>query len=235
MQLFYGTEINGNMITLSEQESSHCARVLRMKTGDEIQVTDGNGHLFTGHIAVSHDKKTTVQVDSTSQLPPLSYELHLYVALTKHSDRLEWMLEKCVELGISSFTPLITQRTERKTIRVDRLESTVLSAMKQSLKTWLPKVYEPVKYTEAISRPHSGIKLIAHCNDAARIVLPELKPEPITHIFIGPEGDFSPEEVALAMSNGFKGISLGDSRLRTETAGLAAVNWMYWINTKTQR
>jgi 16S rRNA (uracil1498-N3)-methyltransferase len=234
MQLFYANVIEANIITLSETESSHCVRVLRMKAGDEISVTDGNGHLFAGTIEVAHDKKTTIKVLATTQTPPLSYELHLYVALTKHADRLEWMLEKAVELGISSFTPLITQRTERKNIRVDRLESTVLSAMKQSLKTWLPKVNAPTQFSQIISADMDGSKLIAHCNNGPRELLPDLKPEKITHIFIGPEGDFSNEEVDLAIKNGAKGISLGASRLRTETAGLAVTNWMYWINTKTQ-
>src|SRR5687768_1798551 len=234
MQLFYGNAIEHHIITLSEQESSHCYRVLRMKAGDEINVTDGKGHLFSGLIEVAHDKKTTIKVLSTTATPPLAYELHIYVALTKHTDRLEWMLEKAVELGISSFTPIITQRTERKTIRVDRLESTVLSAMKQSLKTWLPKVNEPQKFSNVISSNLTGAKLIAHCSNQPRELLPDLKPEKLTHIFIGPEGDFTNEEVDLATKNGVKGISLGNSRLRTETAGLAAVNWMYWINTKTQ-
>jgi 16S rRNA (uracil1498-N3)-methyltransferase len=235
MQLFYANAIEGNIITLSEQESSHCTRVLRMKTGDEINVTDGNGHLFAGTIELAHDKRTTIRVLATTQTPPLAYELHLYVALTKHTDRLEWMLEKAVELGITSFTPLITQRTERKNIRIDRLESTVLSAMKQSLKTWFPKVNEAIRFSELMASTINGTKLIAHCNNGPRELLPDLKSEKITHIFIGPEGDFSNEEVELAVRNGAKEISLGSSRLRTETAGLAVVNWMYWINTKTQR
>jgi 16S rRNA (uracil1498-N3)-methyltransferase len=234
MQLFYSNAIEGNLITLSEQESSHCTRVLRMKADDEIRVTDGKGHIYTGNIELAHDKKTSIQVISSDTVDPLPYQLHLYVALTKHSDRLEWMLEKAVELGIASFTPLITHRTERKHIRVDRLESTVLSAMKQSLNAWLPTVNEPVKFSEIISSALSGVKLIAHCNEAPRKVLTEIDLPVVTHIFIGPEGDFTMEEVDLAVKEGAQGISLGNSRLRTETAGLAVVNWMYWINTKTQ-
>lgn len=157
----------------------------------------------------------------------MPYELHLYVALTKHSDRLEWMLEKAVEIGISSFTPLITQRTERKNIRVDRLESTVLSAMKQSLKAWLPQVNTPQKFSEVISVPVNGIQLIAHCNQGSKIGLNKVTSEPITHIYIGPEGDFTMDEVELALKNGAKSISLGNSRLRTETAGLLVCSSLY--------
>lgn len=235
MQLFYATQIEDDLITLSEQESSHCTKVMRMNRGDEMHITDGKGHFYKGIIQLAHDKKTTIEVTETTQVPALPYQLHLYVALTKHADRLEWMLEKCVELGLTSFTPLITQRTERKTIRVDRLESIALSAMKQSLKAWLPIIHEPLKFTQVVKSISSGIKLIAHCaNDEQKTALNHIKTEDATHIFIGPEGDFTLDEVTLAIQQGFTPISLGPSRLRTETAGLAACSWMYWYNIKTQ-
>jgi len=235
MQLFYGTSIENDTITLTEAESLHCAKVLRMKAGEKIHVTDGMGHFYTGVIEVAHDKRTSVNISEVKSVPKPSYEFHLYVALTKHADRIEWMLEKCVELGISSFTPIVTQRTEKKNIRVDRLESTVLSAAKQSLKAWLPKVNEPLKFTDAMRLANSGNKYIAHCaDDSFKKPLPELDTFGITHIFIGPEGDFTPAEVEQSVQNGFTAISLGESRLRTETAGLAVCNWMYWSNIKTQ-
>jgi 16S rRNA (uracil1498-N3)-methyltransferase len=235
MQLFYGTDIDGNVVTLSEQESAHCVRVLRMNRGDAIQVTDGNGHLFSGTIQLAHDKRTTVEITETTRQPQSSYHLHLYVALTKHADRLEWMLEKCVEMGLASFTPLITHRTERKNIRVDRLEMIALSAMKQSLKAWLPVVHPAAKVADAFKQAGSGTKLIAHCaNDEQKIVLSEIKADKEVHIFIGPEGDFTLDEVSSAMEQGFQQVSLGPSRLRTETAGLTACSWMYWYNIKTQ-
>lgn len=234
MQLFYSNHINDGLITLPEQESSHCVKVLRMKADEKIQVTDGMGTIYTGIITLAHDKKTTIRITDRISIEPVSHPLHLYVAITKHADRIEWMLEKAVEFGISSFTPLITQRTERKNIRVDRLTSTVLSAMKQSLKAWLPIVHEPVKFEEIIKENKDCIRLIAHCNDGAKQLITDLKINGSAHLFIGPEGDFTAEEIKLATEMGAISISLGKSRLRTETAALAAVNWMYWINTKTQ-
>ncbi len=234
MQLFYGTEINGDIITFGGQESSHCTRVLRMKTGDTLDVTDGNGHFYKGEILLAHDKKTEVKIMETTSVPQTVNRLHLYVALTKQADRLEWMLEKCVELGLASFTPLITHRTERKNIRVDRLELIALSAMKQSLKAWSTTIHPAQKFKDAIEI-NSGIGYIAHCIDGQqKIELNTVKIDNDTHIFIGPEGDFTPEEVEIALSWGLKPINLGPSRLRTETAGLAACNWMYWYNIKTQ-
>ncbi len=235
MQLFYGTEILGNTITLSEQESAHCARVLRMQAGDPIDVTDGNGNLYKGIIQIAHDKKTVVSIVSSSEQAPLPYRLHLYVGLTKHADRLEWMLEKCVEIGLSSFTPLLTHRTERKNIRIDRLESIALSAMKQSLKAWLPVIHPSAKLEHAVKNITEGTKLIAHCNeDPKKVALNSMNLTGHTHIFIGPEGDFTVDEVDLAVKNGVDVVSLGASRLRTETAGLMVCSCMYWYNINTQ-
>lgn len=234
MQLFYSTNGNDDIIQLSEQESSHCIRVLRMKMGDILDLTDGKGHFFKGEIILAHDKKTEVKVLETIDVPETENKLHLYVALTKQADRLEWMLEKCVELGLASFTPLITHRTERKTIRVDRLELIAVSAMKQSLKAWATTVYPAQKFNEAI-KLNSGIGYVAHCNNnSSKIELNNTKIQNHTHIFIGPEGDFTSEEIEMAISSGIQPISLGPSRLRTETAALAACNWMYWYNIKTQ-
>jgi len=234
MQLFYSNYINEGVITLPEQESSHCTKVLRMKAGDEIYVTNGLGTIYKGMIILAHDKKTTVEILDSTYTAPVKHEVHLYVALTKHADRLEWMLEKAVEFGLTSFTPIITQRTERKNIRTDRLASTVLSAMKQSLKAWLPLVNEPLKFNDALKNILQKNILIAHCNEGNKQLITELKLDTATHIFIGPEGDFTPDEVKKAEEAKATPISLGSSRLRTETAALAAVNWMYWINTKTQ-
>lgn len=235
MQLFYGTDINGNTMTLSEPESSHCCRVLRMNAGDAVDMTDGKGHFYKGTILLSHDKKTIIEIEETKTMPPLPYQLHLYVAITKQADRLEWMLEKCIEMGLSSFTPIISHRTERKNIRVDRLELIALSAMKQSLKAWLPVVHPAMKLTEVLKSNIAGTKLLAHCNTVIeRKPLTALNPKGETHIFIGPEGDFTPDEVALAIDKDFQSISLGESRLRTETAGLMACSFMYWNNINTQ-
>ncbi len=235
MQLFYATEIEGNTMMLSEQESAHCSRVLRMNSGDEIELTDGKGHFYKGMIRVAHDKRTSVEIVETINVDPLPYQLHLYVGLTKHADRLEWMLEKCVELGLSSFTPLITMRTERKNIRTDRLEAIALSAMKQSLKAWLPKVNPPLKFSDLLDQHISGPKLMAHCiSSLDRVSIADIPSSNTMHVLIGPEGDFTSEEVDMAIKKGYNGISLGGSRLRTENAGLTVCNWMYLNNINTQ-
>lgn len=227
MQLFYGTEINGDVIILGEQESAHCIRVLRMKTGDKMDVTDGNGHFYKGEILLAHDKKTEVRILETTNIPKPGKQLHLYVALTKQADRLEWMLEKCVELGLASFTPLITHRTERKNIRIDRLELIALSAMKQSLKAWSTIIHPAQKFKDAV-KINSGTGYIAHCIEGKnKTELTEVKMDTDTYIFIGPEGDFTAEEIEMAFNSGLKPIGLGPSRLRTETAGLLACSHLY--------
>lgn len=238
MQLFYGTDIVGNIMTLSELESSHCARVLRMKSGDSMDMTDGKGNFYKGTIQLAHDKKTTVEVIETIAAPALPYQLHLYVALTKQSDRLEWMLEKCVEMGLTSFTPIITHRTERKNIRIDRLELIALSAMKQSLKAWLPVIHLVTPIANAIANAKSTNKLIAHCMEedpkgSKKLELSRIQTNNVS-IFIGPEGDFTKEEVEQAHLNLFNSVSLGKERLRTETAGLMACSFMYLNNINTQ-
>ena len=234
MQLFYGTAIEGNMIILSEQESGHCAKVLRMKAGNVIDVTNGNGYFYKGIIRVLHDKRTIIDIIETIPSKPLPYQLNLYVALTKHTDRVEWMLEKCVEIGLTSFTPIITNRTERTKIRMDRLNSIALSAMKQSVKAWLPQINPVCKFEDIIKSLNSGTKLIAHClNDDNKISLTNIKMEILSHIFIGPEGDFTIEEVNMAKLNGFQATNMGTSRLRTETAGVMACSFMYWYNINT--
>jgi 16S rRNA (uracil1498-N3)-methyltransferase len=233
MQLFYSTVVNDGLITLSEQESSHCTKVLRMNRGDEINCTDGKGHFYKGIIQLAHDKKTIIEIKDTTVIEASPYQLHLFVALTKNAERLEWMLEKCVELGLTSFTPIITHRTERKNIRIDRLEAIALSAMKQSLKAWLPTIHPLTKFNQAIHSVQHGSKFIAHCaDDELKTLLNLTNPESIANIFIGPEGDFTLDEVEMASNNGFNPIGLGPSRLRTETAGLSVCNWFYWHHIK---
>ena len=233
MHLFYGTDIVENIMTLSEQESAHCVRVLRMKSGNSMDMTDGKGNFYKGTILVAHDKKTTIEIIETIPVQALPYQLHLYVALTKQTDRLEWMLEKCIEMGLNSFTPIITSRTERKNIRIDRLELIALSAMKQSLKAWLPVIHPVTPIADAIVNARTTTKLIAHCmEDGSKLELSNIQSNNVS-IFIGPEGDFTIEEVEQAHLNHFNSISIGKERLRTETAGLMACSFMYWYNTNT--
>ena len=221
-------------MTLSEQESSHCVRVLRMKSSNLMDMTDGNGNFYKGVILVAHDIKTTVEIIETVRVLAPAYQLHLYVAITKQTDRLEWMLEKCVEMGLSSFTPIITNRTERRNIRIDRLELIALSAMKQSLKAWLPVIHPVTSFADAVVNAKTTTKLIAHCmEDMNKLELSNIQSNNVS-IFIGPEGDFTQEEVDQAYCNHFNSISIGKERIRTETAGLMACSFMYWYNTNTQ-
>lgn len=235
MHLFYCNQINDHLITLDEAESRHCNKVLRLKSGTEVLVTDGMGNVFQSTIQVSHEKSTTLLWQSREFKPSLRFRLHLYVAITKNADRMEWLLEKAAEAGLASFTPLITHRTEKKTIRLDRLESIALSAMKQSQSAWLTRVNPPVALTQICQSPPNGTLAIAHCHqNIDKLPITSMQHEPETYFLIGPEGDFTHEEVELAQQNQFHSIDLGSARLRTETAALMACNWMYLYNIKAQ-
>lgn len=224
MHLFYIPDISGNLVHLDETESAHASRVLRLKTGDPVALVDGHGGWFDGTIDTSHPKKCSIRItaEKRESSNPDRW-LHIAVAPTKNSDRIEWFLEKATEIGISIFTPLLCRFSERKNINNGRLEKIAVAAMKQSLKAWLPQLHPLTPFQEFVRLPFPGKKLIAHCYDGAKPHLKELVSpgEPIL-VLIGPEGDFSPEEVQLAMENGFLEISLGNSRLRTETAAMMA-------------
>lgn len=234
MQLFYVPEITENEILLDEVESKHAIRVLRLKTGEKVQVVDGKGGFYTAEIIDTNPKKSRLRIiEAKKNHGKSDFYLHIAIAPTKNNDRFEWFLEKATEIGIDEITPLICEHSERKTIKPDRLEKIVVSAMKQSLKTWLPKLNPMVSLHEFIKRNDTPIKFIAHCNEGTK---PHLKNEVEKGknilVLIGPEGDFSPEEVNLARMNGFREISLGNSRLRTETAGIVACHIVNLINEK---
>ncbi|HDP75972.1 MAG TPA: 16S rRNA (uracil(1498)-N(3))-methyltransferase [Bacteroidales bacterium] len=224
MQIFYAPNIDGLEYQLPEDESKHCIRVLRMQIGDELYLTDGCGNLHTARIVDDNSKRCLVQVVSTQhEFSKRPFNLHIAIAPTKNIDRFEWFLEKATEIGVDTITPLLCERSERKEIKVDRLQKVAVAAMKQSVKAYLPIVNEIQPFKEFIKSNQSDIKAIAHCNSwdlepfqkviqAGRSLL----------ILIGPEGDFSPTEVSLAISNGFHEVSLSTSRLRTETAGIVA-------------
>lgn len=224
MQIFYAPTINGNTYTLPEEESKHCIRVLRLTQGDEISLIDGKGNLFTAQIANPNPKRCEVIVSNVSpEFGKRSFNLHVAIAPTKNMDRLEWFFEKCTEIGIDEFTPLLCEHSERKVVNIERLEKIVVSAVKQSIKAYMPKINPMISFNQFVTQQFSGQKFIAHCNSWE---LPLLKSnitsgQNIT-LMIGPEGDFSPNEVNFAQQNGYKGISLGKSRLRTETAGIVA-------------
>ena len=221
------------MATFSRDESGHCIRVLRMRKGDQINFTDGRGNMYEGEITGENQVKMEVSVTKVIQeYDRRNYRLHAAISPLKNNDRLEWFIEKAVEMGIDEITPLICSRTEKQRIKRDRLESLIMSAMKQSVKAYLPVLNEPIAVSDFLAGKFSGVKIIAHCNG-----IPERKPVSAvvrrgadTVIMIGPEGDFSVEEVMMAAEAGFIPVHLGASRLRTETAGVAACCSVYLIN-----
>lgn len=229
MQLFYAPDIAPPSHTLGEEESKHCVRVLRLRRGGRIHITDGRGNLFCCEITDDDPKRCTVRVVSTQrEFEKMPFALTLAVAPTKNPDRFEWFLEKATEVGTTEFLPLDTAHSERRVFKSERGEKVITAAMKQSLKAYRPQLQPLTPFREAVLRPFEGRRLIAHCAPArspeGKSYLPEtLHPGENAAIFIGPEGDFSPEEIDFALANGFEEITLGTQRLRTETAALVAV------------
>jgi len=226
MNLFYTPNISDQFYQLDEIESKHCVRVLRLKEEDIIHLIDGKGTLYKAKIIDAHPKRCTVEcVETTPEFGKLDYQLHIALAPTKNIDRTEWFMEKCTEIGISEFTPLLCKHSERKVVKHDRLFKVITSAVKQSLKAYHPILNELTKFSDLVKANFDGEKYIAHCNEGEKVHLKNLcKAKQNVLILIGPEGDFSIDEVQLAKENGFKEISLGESRLRTETAGVVACN-----------
>ena len=234
MQLFYNAELTtaSSEIIFDKIESRHIVKVLRKTTGDILQITNGKGALFSAEIIVASDKKCLAKIIKTEEKPkPWSYYLHIAIAPTKLNDRLEWFLEKATEIGIDEITPIICHNSERRVVKLDRLEKIVQSAMKQSLKFTLPKINEAIKFSEFIHQDFDGEICIAHCEDGEKALLKNVlnSSEKIT-ILIGPEGDFSSDEIKKSLEKNSIPISLGESRLRTETAGLVAVQNVAFIN-----
>jgi 16S rRNA (uracil1498-N3)-methyltransferase len=232
MHIFYTPDIAGNSYTLDETESKHCIRVLRLEQGDEIILVDGLGGFFTAEIVDANPKRCMAKViKSTLEFGLRNFQVHVAIAPTKNIERIEWFLEKTTEIGIDHITPLLCRFSERKDIKTDRLEKVMVSAMKQSLKAYIPNLDSLTKFTDFISRPFEGQKFIAHCDEQHRDLLKKMiLPNQNYLILIGPEGDFSSEEIKLAMDAGFHPVSLGDSRLRTETAGVVACHTFNLLN-----
>lgn len=224
MQIFYAPDIASNTYTLPEEESKHCIRVLRLNTGDEITLIDGKGNLFTASISNPNPKRCEVIVtDVKTEFGKRNFYLHIAIAPTKNIERLEWFLEKATEIGVDEITPILCDRSERKVINNDRLEKIIVSAVKQSIKAYVPKLNEMISLKQFLNQSIDGQKFIAHCNSWDLPPLKDnLQPNSKVTILIGPEGDFTYNEVEQCLSNGYKEISLGTSRLRTETAGIVA-------------
>lgn len=231
MQLFYCPDIDNSIYTLNEEESKHCIRVLRMHAGDRFQITDGRGNLFEVEITDEHPKRCSVRVISTlSNYEAKDFFLHIAVAPTKNISRFEWFLEKATEMGIHEISPIICDHSERKDVKTSRLEKVIIAAIKQSLKVYLPKLNPSLSFSSFIKQDFKGQKFIAYCDGDHINLKDQYQLKEDVCILIGPEGDFSPEEVNLALKCGFKTISLGKSRLRTETAAIAACHTINLLN-----
>lgn len=218
-----------HMTELPEAEAQHAIRVLRLKSGDEMWLVDGTGGLHHAFVTMANNKHCLYEIDNSSSVNKTwAGNIHLAIAPTKMIDRIEWMTEKNTEIGFDEISFLDCKFSERHNIRIDRIEKIVLSAMKQSHKAWLPKVNAMISFSDFINQDRPGHKFIAHCYTEIEKVdlfdtLQQLSAEEDVTILIGPEGDFSIDEVKMAMEAGYTPISLGESRLRTETAGLSAV------------
>jgi 16S rRNA (uracil1498-N3)-methyltransferase len=233
MQVFYAPDIKGEYYTLDEKESKHTVRVLRMGKGSEIRLIDGKGNLYEGIISVPDQRACKIKVlNITEGFEKRDYRLHIAISPLKNPERFEWFLEKSVEIGVDEITLLVCRNTEKPGLKPERLNNIIISAMKQSLKASSTKLNAACEFKDFISASHTGTLMICHCNDDdERKGIGEvyLKGKDAV-ILIGPEGDFSEEEIGNAVNHGYIPVHLGTSRLRTETAGVAACHSIYFIN-----
>ena len=209
--------------TLNEDTSKHIIQVLRMKSGEQLQLTNGKGEIVTVEIIAEHKKAAEVKVLSTSNIPPRTSNITIAISLIKNTNRFEWFLEKATEIGVAEIIPLICERTEKQNFRYDRMKNILISAMLQSQQAWLPLLHQPTKFSEAIKNSSQQNKFIAHCIEGEKKSFHQhISTSAHQLIFIGPEGDFTKQEIGMAIANNFIPVSLGDTRLRTETAGMVA-------------
>ncbi len=233
MQVFYAPDLKEDQYLLTEEETKHCQRVLRLKSGDSINLTDGKGNLSEGTIGDSEKGKISVKINNTlKEYQKRGYHIHLAIAPTKSIGRFEWFLEKATEIGIDEISPIITDHSERKKIRADRLEKVIIAAMKQSVKAYKPILNPLISFKDFIKQEHSETEMfIAHCQDAEKFDLKSsYNPGTNCIIMIGPEGDFSEREIDEAFKTGYKPVTMGDTRLRTETAGIVACHTVFLLN-----
>lgn len=233
MQLFYdaGLSATDSIFAFDKEESKHIVKVLRKKDGDILHVTNGLGYLFTTQITLASEKNCTVKITDAVLQKPLVYQLHLAVAPTKMNDRFEWFLEKATEIGIHEITPLLCDHAERKHINLERFEKVIISAMKQSNQCYLPKINPLTSLSQFVRTSREGLLFVAHCEETERASLKEkLILNQQTTILIGPEGDFSTAEIQLALQQKYQPVTLGSTRLRTETAALAACHSVAFIH-----
>ena len=233
MQIFYAPDITGDTYTLDEKESKHLIRVLRMTKGESVKLIDGNGILYEG--IISNPDQNKCSIDITGKIKDFerrNYRLHIAISPLKNPERFEWFIEKSVEIGIDEITPLLCRNTEKPGIKSERLNNLIISAMKQSLKATKTILNEPTSFKDFINKDLMGIRMIAHCDKSneRKNVSEVYSKNDNSIILIGPEGDFTRDEVDSAVNRGFLPVHLGPSRLRTETAGVAACHSIYFIN-----
>jgi 16S rRNA (uracil1498-N3)-methyltransferase len=231
MLLFYAPDIL-LCPELPEQESQHCVKVLRKQAGDEIDVTDGKGHFYKAQITEAHPKRCQLDIREILEAPPsCPVRIEMAVAPTKNADRMEWLAEKATEMGVDSIAFLKTRYSERKTLNTDRIRKILISAMKQSEKAVLPQLTEMTGFEQYVQQTFAGQKIIPHCYPGEkRLLSHSYRKGENVRFLIGPEGDFSEEEVALALANGYQAVSLGETRLRTETAALVVCQSIHILN-----
>jgi len=224
MNIFYTPDLTGKSYTLSEEESKHCVRVLRLQLGDVIHLVDGKGGYYQAKISNADPKRCDVVItNEKKEWGKRNFYLHLAVAPTKNNDRFEWLLEKTTEIGVDEISPLLCEHSERDIVKTDRMNKVLVSAMKQSLKAYLPTMNEITAFEHFLNKDFIGQKFIAHCAQGEKEHIKRTyHPGTNCLILIGPEGDFSSKEISMAQAKGFIPIHLGPSRLRTETAAIAA-------------
>lgn len=229
MKRFFATLIQSDNVLLSEEEAHHCLQVLRAKDGEIIEIVNGKGDLWEAQLHITSKKHFNIQIIQQKASKQINTaQCSMAVALTKNIDRIEWLVEKATEIGLVNFYPIITHRTERKQLRLDRLEKIVVAAMKQSERLWKPEVFEPILFEKFLNLPLESNRYFGHCES-------HLSKNPLSEIYkndqpglilIGPEGDFTADEIKMAVDNNFQAVSIGTARLRVETAAIAACSWM---------
>ncbi|MEO5569570.1 MAG: 16S rRNA (uracil(1498)-N(3))-methyltransferase [Bacteroidia bacterium] len=233
MQLYFCAGINSEFFFLNEEESRHCISVLRHKKGDIIHIVDGAGGFYKAEIINDDKKNCEVKViEKQTEYGRRNYQLHIAIAPTKNIERFEWFLEKATEIGIDEITPVICEHSERKEVKPERLNKVLVAAMKQSLKAYLPKLNPAIKFQDFISQKNSLQKFLCSCDVEKNNSLKQFYTKDSDVLFlVGPEGDFSKQEITFAEANGYKTISLGESRLRTETTGAHVCSLISFLNS----
>ena len=228
LPFFYESTVaaSSSLFELSEETSKHCIQVLRMRAGERIQLTNGTGGLYTASIAHEDKKHCTVNIESAKQYAAPEKKTTIAVSLLKNASRFEWFLEKATEIGVTEIIPLICNRTEHTRFRFDRMQQILISAMLQSQQSWLPVLHEPIKLQTLFQGNAATQKLIAHCEEDTKTPIQSISLTDSVLMLIGPEGDFTPEEIKLAISHNYQPISLGNTRLRTETAAIVASTFL---------